>query len=156
MTGSWRWLLVVAALLIGAFAFACGDDGNGDGDGDADGDAGGDAFEDVPLPEGAKEGETLTFTGLEIDAFVPFDTGVDSETLGEITAKNYEVDGSPGDVLEFYEDNRGDWNEAFGFTADEGGILVWTKGDDQVLWILTSEGADSGTTELVVMFGQGD
>lgn len=124
-------------------------------DGDEDVEAGGEAFEDIPLPDGADEVESVTISGSTLPFFVPAEAGVDAESFGELTMKEYEVDASPADVMEFYQDSRGDWDEAFSVATDEGGLLIWTKGDgDRAVWISAGEGSDAGTTALVILYGE--
>lgn len=128
-----------------------------DGEADQDGGvaAGGDAFEDVPLPAGAKETQTLTMSGSELPFLIPPGADVDAEALGDVTMIVYEVEGSPGDVIAFYKDHRDGWEEVFGASTDEAGVLIWTRdGGDRAVWIVTSEGSEAGTTELSLVEGR--
>jgi hypothetical protein len=176
-------VLLAISLLALLAAMACGDDGDGDqtpqadetpeaaetpeadgGDGGDDGDGadgddgdgdGGDAFGDVPLPDGADETSSLTISGSSLPFVVPPGTDVDAEAFGDVTMKTYEVSGSAGDVIDFYKDRRGDWDEVFAASADEGGLLIWTRDDgERVVWISVGEGIDAGNTSLVIILGQ--
>lgn len=180
---SLRLWFVIVALAMGALLVACGGDGDGgdggdggdtgeptatvpagDGEEPQDGDTGedngggavepgeGEAFADVPLPEGADEISTLTMSGGE--AFIPPGGDIDAERIGEVTMTIYQVDGSPADVLAFYKDRQGDWEETFSLSTDEGGLLVWTaEGGNRVVWISTGEGDEPGTTSLSIWEG---
>lgn len=118
------------------------------------GGSGGDAFDDVPLPDGADETSNITISGSQFPFFVPTDAGVDADAFGDITMKEYDVDSSPGDVVDFYKDNRGGWDDAFTITTDEGGLLIWTKNDGaSAVWISVSEGSDAGTATLAIIQG---
>lgn len=139
-----------------------GDDGDGNGGDGADGDDGGgdvgadgEAFGDVPLPDGADETSSLTVSGSSLPFVVPPGTDVDAEAFGDMTMKTYDVSGSAGDVIDFYKDRRGDWDEVIAVSADDGGLLLWTRDDgERVVWISVGEGIDPGTTSLVIIVGQ--
>ncbi len=176
MKDLWRLSLAAACVLaLGLFVAAC-DDGGGDttdtptveatsedGGGGAtdtpeateEEDGNGSAAADLPLPDGADEQSSLTASGTSLPFFVPSDAGVDASTYGEVTVKTYTVDGSPGDIIDFYKENQGDWEEAFAITTSEGGTLVWTREDArQAAWIIATEGDDAGTTSLTVANGR--
>ena len=182
MRNLWRLLLVVGVLALGAFVVACDDDGDGGGDdptataeettedGDAeatdtpedgeedpteeDGDGGSSGSSDVPLPDGAEEESSLTYSGSQLPFPIPSESGVDASTYGEVTVKTYTVDGSPEDIVDFYKGNQGDWEEVYGVTTSEGGLLLWTMDDgQQAAWIVTAPGSDDGTTSLTVASG---
>jgi hypothetical protein len=129
------------------------DDGADGGDGVG---AGGDAFSDVPLPDGADEVSEVTISGQQFPFFVPTESGVDSEAFGEWTMKEYDVDASVGDVVDFYKDNQGDWDEAYAITSSDGGLIVWASDDSQrAVWLSIGEGSGgAGTTSLVVIYGE--
>ncbi len=183
MASSWRWLLAVVVLLVGAVAFACdGGDDNGDENGDQpteeatvedgddateeptpedgdDADGGGDSdevFEDVPIPDGAELTDSGSWSGT-----IPFAVGadVDVETFTTVEFRVYEVDGSASDIIEFYRDNMGGWDEVMvfsgGLTDEEGGFGVWTRDDgNTAAWIAAAE--TDGVTELTVIVGWSD
>ncbi len=182
MTRSLRVWLAVIALLTGAVLLACsggdnGDDngdGNGDseqptatlevadpdGDGTGNGDVGpsGDTLDDVPLPSGAKETASGSFSSTEIPFFVP-DQDFDAGAYTSIDFTQYEVDDSPDTVIAFYKDKLGSWDEVFVFSSDsdgeETGFGVWTRDDDRrVVWVAAS--TVDGVTELMVIVGSLD
>ncbi|MEX1254709.1 MAG: hypothetical protein WEE64_10245, partial [Dehalococcoidia bacterium] len=149
---------------------ATSEDG-GDGDADAtdtledgeedpteeDGDGGSSGSSDVPLPDGANEESSLTYSGSQLPFPIPSESGVDASTFGELTVKTYTVDGSPEDIVDFYKDNQGDWEEAYGVTTSEGGLLLWTMDDgQQAAWIVTAPGSEDGTTSLTVASGHAE
>jgi hypothetical protein len=128
-----------------------GDDG-GDGGGVG---AGGDAFDDVPLPDGAEEVNEVTVSGQQFPFFVPTESGVDTEAFGEWTMKEYDVDASVGDVVDFYKDNRGSWDEAYAVTSSDAGLIVWASDDgNRAAWVSFGEGGSAGTTALVIIYGE--
>ena len=143
-----------------------GDNGDGDdvtpadsGDGGDDGgdgvDAGGDAFDDVPLPDGADELSELTISGSQFPLFVPTEAGVDAEAFGDVTVREYSVDSSAEDVINFFKDNQGDWDEAYALTSSDGGLVIWASDDGKrAVWISAGEGSGgSGTASLVIYYG---
>jgi hypothetical protein len=183
MRNLWRLWLVVGVLALGAFAVACDDDGDGGGDatateeattedgdnGDADAtdtpedgsdatdDSGSSGSADVPLPDGAAEESSFTYSGSQLPFAVPSESGVDASTFGEVTVKSYTVDGTPEDIVNFYKDNQGDWEEAYALTTSDGGLLLWTMEDgQQAAWIVTAAGSDEGTTSLTVATGHAE
>lgn len=124
-----------------------------DGDG-GDMGAGGDAFEDVPVPSGADEVSSGEWSG-SIPGAVP-GIGADPETFTSVEFKEYEVDASPSDVINFYRDNLSGWNEEMALSTgsgdEEGGFGVWTRDDGQkALWI--TAGTSDGATDLIVLVG---
>jgi len=186
MVNSMRIWLVVAALLAALLMAACGggDGDNGDADGDeptatvpagdedtdegdatateevegdegGDGNGGGEAFGDIPIPSGADETGSGSFTSSDIPFFVPGDE-VDPEAFSNIEYREYETDASPEEVMDFYRDELGDWDEVFVFSGgdaeDEGGFGVWTRdGGRAVVWIGVS--TLDGATDLIVIVG---
>ena len=135
-----------------------GDTGGGDGGGAVE-PGEGEAFADVPLPEGADEISTASFSGSEAAGLIPPGADVDVEQYTEVVYKVYEVEGSPEDVINFYKDRRGDWDEAFAFSSEEGGLIVWTRDDGaRTVWIATSGAIDgTGATDLLIWeAGTGD
>ena len=176
MVRSLRLWLVMVALLTSALAFACGD-GNGDGGGSAEEPtatapaAGGDntpatsedtpvgdtdtgAFSDVPVPSGAEETDSGTFTGA-----IPFAVpsgDIDQDAFTTLEFKEYTLGGTPEEAVQFYRDGLDGWDEVYVFTGgasgSEGGFGVWTRDDGQTaLWIGASDVA--GETQLVVILG---
>ena len=184
MASTLRLLLVVGALLAGTLAAACGGDDNGDngdadqptateqldgdttpadgdqtptGDGDGNGD-GGSSFGDLPLPSGADETSSGSFSSSDIPFFVP-DEEFDAEAFTNLEYKQYSVDGSPAEAIDFYKEELGDWEEVFVFSGgaegDEGGFGVWTRdGGTTAVWIGASI-LDDGT-DLIVILGTAD
>ena len=131
------------------------DDGGDGGDGGDGVGAGGDAFDDVPLPDGADQQSEVTISGQQFPLFVPTEAGVDAEAFGDVTVTDYAVDASPEDVIDFYKDNRGDWDEAYAITSSDGGLIIWASDDGKrAVWISAGEGSGgSGTTSLVIYYG---
>jgi hypothetical protein len=131
------------------------DSGDGDG-GDGGGGSGGDAFSDVPLPEGAEEQSEITISGSQFPLFVPTEAGVDAEAFGDVTVRDYTVGSSPGDVVDFYKDNQGDWDEAYAITSSDGGLIIWASDDGKrAVWISAGEGTGgSDTASLVIYYGE--
>lgn len=184
MKNLWRLWLVVGVLALGAFVVACDDGGDGgdatateeatteatsDDGGGADAtdtpedssnptdDSGGSGSSDVPLPDGANEESSFTYSGSQLPFPVPSESGVDASTYGEVTVKTYTVDGTPEDIVNFYKDNQGDWEEVYGVTTADGGLLLWTMEDgQQAAWIVTAAGSDEGTTSLTVATGHAE
>lgn len=180
MSISWRWWLVVPAVLAGMLLAACGDDNGEPSDtgpsdeaaetaepaedgmvdeeepADEDGgvEAGGDAFEDVPVPSGANETASGQWSG-SIPGLVP-GQGTDPEQFTSLEFKEYEVDDSPSEIIDFYRGELSGWDEGFVFSGgeagDEGGVGVWTRDDGRVaIWI--SANASDGGSDLVVIRG---
>ena len=182
MSISWRWWVVVPAVLAGALLAACGgDDGEPsdtgptdegvatvqpaeDGtveetpeEGDGGVEAGGDAFEDVPVPSGANETASGTWSG-SIPGLVPGE-GTDPGDFTNLEYKQFEVDDSPDEIINFYRGELSGWEEGFVFSGgeegSEGGVGVWTRDDGRVaIWISASR--SDGATDLVVIRGSAD
>ncbi len=186
MASSWRWWLVIAALLGAMMLAACGGDdegtnGNGptdegvattqpadgaveDGNGEEDGDggnggvdAGGDAFDDVPVPGGADETGSGQWSG-SIPGLIP-GQGPDVGEYESIEFKEYEVDDSPSDVIDFYQDEMGGWEEIMvisgGADDEEGGFGMWMRNDGDE-FISVGVSASDGGTDLVIIRGSTD
>jgi hypothetical protein len=123
------------------------DSGNGGSDG---------AFGDIPVPDGADEVDSGTFSGAQVP-FIDPSGSVDASTFGDIQYKIYETSDSAESVIEFYSDELSGWDEAYKFSggagdAGAGGFGIWTKDDGQTaLWVGASE-AD-GTTSVTVIVG---
>lgn len=186
MASSWRWWLVIAALLGAMMLAACGGDdegtnGNGptdegvattqpadgaveNGDGEEDGnggdggvEAGGDAFDNVPVPSGARETGSGQWSG-SVPGIVP-GQGAEPGDYSSIQYKEYEVDGSPGDIIDFFQNELDGWDEAFVFSGgeegDEGGVGVWTRDDGaEAVWVTAS--SSDGGSDLVIIHGSSD
>ncbi len=184
MIGSLRLWIVVWALLASALLVACngGSDNGGDDNGiteqpeatapiddeDADADDEGDAdddeavdsvdgFDDVPVPSGADEIGSGSFSGN-----LPFGIpggDVDPEAFTTLEFKEYEVDQSPEEVIDFYRDEMDGWDETFVFSGgsdgDEAGVGVWVRDEGQTA-IFVSAARDNGTTVLTVIRGSVD
>jgi hypothetical protein len=178
MASSFRLGLVIVALLAGSLAFACGGGGNGDDDDDGEqptataevedqdadededageddgGDAGAEAFGDIPIPAGASETSSGSWSG-SIPFAVP-NADVDPEAFTAIEFKQYDVDDSPEDVIAFFQDELDGWDEVFVFSGgaagEEGGFGVWTRDDGRAaVWVAASIVDDA--TELLVILG---
>lgn len=169
-----RLWLIIGAILAGALFVACGGDDDGDDTGDGEEptattsveeepteeatveEGGGDvepgadeAFANVPLPEGASEDFTATYSGSEASGLIPPGADVDVGEYNEVTFKSYTVDGAAEDVLNFYKDRQGDWEEAYSFSSADVGVLVWTRdGGARAVWI--SVGEADGSTQLAI------
>jgi hypothetical protein len=182
MTVSWRWLLVIPVVMVGMLLAACGGDGEEPSpSGPADegvatlepaedgvveeeptaegggAEVSGAAFEDVPVPSGANETGSGKWSG-SIPGLVP-GVGAEPGDFTSVEYKQFEVDGSPSDVISFYRDNMGGWNEEFAYTGgetgDEGGIGIWTRDDGRVaVWI--TAGSSDGATEVIIVRGSSD
>lgn len=144
------------------------DDGNGNGmeeatdteDGDAadengDGNGDGESLGDIPVPSGADETGSGSFSGSDIPFFAPGDE-IDPEAFGSVEYREYEVDSSPEEVMDFYRDALSDWDEVWVFTGgdaeDEGGFGIWTTdGGQAAVWIGVS--TLDGGTDLIVIVG---
>ena len=144
MTRSLRVWLAVIALLTGAVLLACGG-----------GDNGGDTLDDVPVPGGATETASGSFSSSEIPFFVS-EPDFDADAYTNIDFTQYEVDASPEAVIDFYQDELGDWKEVFVFSdGAQTGVGVWTRDDGQrALWVNVS--TVDGVTELIVIVGSLD
>lgn len=168
-----RWLLVVLFVVFSAgLAWACGGEEEEEAGApaatspagetpeareDGDVDAGGEAFDDVRVPAGADETGSGEWSGT-IPGLVP-GQGADPGDYTSIEFKEYEVDDSPSDIVEFFRKELKDWDEGFVFSGgeegDEGGVGIWTRDDDQVaVWILVS--SSNGGSDLVVIRGSTD
>ncbi len=124
-------------------------DENGNGDG------GGASLGDIPVPSGADETGSGSFSSSDIPFFVPGDE-VDPEAFTSIEYKEYDVDDSPEAVIDFYRDELSDWDEVWVFSGgdgeDSGGFGVWTTdGGRTAVWVGTS--ALDGGTDLIVIVG---
>lgn len=178
MLNSFRWLLVAMALAATIAFGACGDSGNNDnsdkktdeqpvatddtssdgssdngnpssGDGSSSGD-----FQDVAVPSGADEQSSGTFSSSQIPFVVP-DPDFKADAYGSIEWKLYELDTAPGDVIDFYKDELGDWKEVFVASIDEGGYGVWTRDDGrQAVWVGAS--SSNGKTQMTLIVGKAE
>lgn len=177
MSTTWRGMLIVGAMVAGIGLSACTGDGDSDerrnGD-DAptatevvDGDDGNgpeaptatrvvddnDGDDSVPVPDGADETSSGSYSSGEIPIFVP-DPDFDADAFTNIEYKSYTVDDTPEDVIDFYRDRLSDWDDVFVFSGGaaggDAGFGVWTK-DDRAIWVsATSVG---GETQLLVISG---
>ncbi len=181
MMGSLRLWIVVWALLASALLVACGGGGNGgddngttdqpeatapiddedaDDEGDADDDESvdsGDGFGDVPVPAGADETGSGSFSG-NLPFMIP-GGDVDPDAFTTLEFKEYEVDQSPEEVIDFYRDEMDGWDEVFVFSGgsdgDESGVGVWVRDEGQTA-VFVSAARDDGTTVLTVIRGSVD
>ena len=144
MTRTLRVWLAVIALLTGTVLLACSGGGGG-----------GNTLDDVPLPSGAIETASGSFSSAEIPFFVS-EPDFDAEDYTNIDFTQYEVDASPEAVIDFYQDELGDWKEVFVFSGGAvTAIGVWTRDDGQrAVWINAT--TVDGVTELIVIVGSLD
>lgn len=142
MRSSLRYVLIVLALLAGALFVACGSDSDDNGDAD-------DGLEGFPLPSGADEVQRLSMSGTQIPIFSP-DDSIDRDRFTDITFIAYEVDMSAEDLVAFYEDNQGSWDESFSLSSSEGAFFVWTQDDgSRAVWVAISERAEDEPNLLI-------
>lgn len=121
------------------------DSGNGDGAG---------AFGDIPVPDGADETDSGTFSGAQVP-FIDPSGSVDASTFGDIQYKTYETSDSAESVINFYSDELSGWDEVYKSSAAGAGAGLWTRNDgNRVLSVSASE-AD-GTTTVLVYVGSAD
>jgi len=131
------------------------DDGSSPTD-DGSSDNGDGAFGDIPVPDGADEIDSGTFSGAQFPVIDPSGS-VDASTFSDIEYKTYETSDSAESVIEFYSDELSGWDEVYKFSAGSGdagagGFGIWTRNDgNQALWVTASE-AD-GTTTVTVLLG---
>jgi len=170
MTLAWRYLAVLAGLMTAALLLeACGGRGQetpapiptgiasptaaaaatAEPEGTAPVRAE-EAFEDVPLPEGAEELPPSRWTGMEVFRMfcaVHLPPGrLDVEAYTHATFKVYKVDALPDDVLEFYKNRRGSWEDVF----PGGNVLFWTRdGGARVVVISPAEGDGTALLQIV-------
>ncbi|MGB2694538.1 MAG: hypothetical protein WBD55_05050 [Dehalococcoidia bacterium] len=182
MLSSFRWLLVAMALGATIAFGACGDSNNDTSDektdeqpvatddtssdgssdnGNQDGgnaDSGGNGSDEVPLPDGADEQGSGTYSSSQIP-FPVFNEDFDSEVFGTVEWKLYEVEQSAADVISFYQGEFSDWDEVFVSTAgaegNEGGFGVWTTDDGRrAVWV--GVGESGGSTQMTLIVGNAD
>jgi hypothetical protein len=175
-----RFFLIAAAVAATIAFAACSDSGNDDdgGDGnqpvatedtsdgssddenvpteDSDDGSSGSSSGDIPVPDGASEQGSGTYSGSQIPFVVP-NADFDADAYGEVEWTLYELDDSPSDVIEFYRDEFGDWDEVFsgfaGSDGEEGGYGVWTSDDgNTAVWLGVS--ASGGSTQLTLVVGR--
>ncbi len=134
------------------------EEGNGDptveptSDGSDDSGAG--SFDDVPLPEGAEERDSGSFTSDQIPN-ADFDTGA----FTTIEYREYNVDGTPEELLAFYSGELSDWTEVYKLDVEAtGGAVafgVWTRNDGaEALWAGASP--DGESPQLVLILATSD
>jgi len=105
------------------------------------------AFPGVPLPEGARELGTGTISAAQ--APVPVGSDINTRELSDVTIKVLEVNTSPADVIQFYEDHRDGWEKEASEAVENGMFLIWSRdGGQRVIWIFANSGTTAGTTEL--------
>ena len=178
MTKHLHLWLAAAALVTALLLVACGGDDGGDAatptaGATADGDEGeptveptaegGDtdgagAFEDIPVPDGADEQASGSFTSDQIPFVVP-NPDFDASAFANIEYRQYSVEGTADELLDFYDGELADWEEVYKFSgagADGAGAFgVWTRSDGaEALWAGFSEAG--GTTQLVLIRGTSD
>ncbi len=118
------------------------EDGGGNGDG---------AFGDIPVPDGANEIDSGTFSGGQFPIADP-NGSVDASTYGDIEYKTYETSDSAESVIDFYAGELSGWEEVYKTSSSGVAIGIWTRdGNDQALWVSAS-GA-GGTTTVGVWTG---
>lgn len=182
MIGSLRLWLVVWAIVASALLVACGGDSDNGGDdggtteqpeatapidgGDAqdggDADDGesadsGDGFGDVPVPAGADETGSGSFSG-NLPFLIP-GGDIDPGAFTTLEFKEYEVDQSPEEVINFYRDAMDDWDEVFDFSGgsdgDQTAVGIWARNEGQTAVFVTAT-RDDGTTVLTIVRGSVD
>jgi len=109
----------------------------------------GDALLGIPLPPGATAGVTGTIRWDGLPFFLVRDLDTDPADFGEFVFQALKMDSSAGRVLEFFRENRGDWEERFSAVEPWGGILLWTSADaDCAAWIVAAE--DKAGTDIAI------
>jgi hypothetical protein len=135
-------------------ATSAGDEATSEATSDGGGSSGS-SFEDIPVPDGA----TQTFSGEFGEGAVPIPAGdLDSSAYGNLKYATYTLDQSADDVLQFYKDELGDWEELGTFSGGAAGAIgaygAWSKDNqDVVLWIGVSDNGQGGS-ELAVYYGE--
>jgi hypothetical protein len=171
MTRYLRMLMVLAVLALGGLsAVACEEDDDGDAsptategsDGETpddgaepteedDGDGASGSFDDVPVPDGATESETGTFSSDQIP-FVDPGGSIDPGAYGNIEWRTYDTAMSSEEVLNFYESELSDWDEVFKLDTGPGAFGIWSRDNgDEVLWVGTTDIGEG--TELILIHG---
>ena len=117
----------------------------------------GEAFADVPVPGDADETASGSWSG-SLPFAVPSED-IDPEQYSTIEYKEYKVDASPQEVMNFYRDKMDGWDEVFFFTGgeagEEGGVGAWTRdGGRTAVWVAANQ-AD-GESDLFIMLGTSD
>lgn len=125
------------------------DSGNGNGDG---------AFDDIPVPDGADEVDSGTYSGAQVPIIDPSGS-VDASTFGDVQYRTYETSDSGESVINFYSDQLSGWDEKYklsgGSGEGSGAFGIWTKDDGRTaLWVGASE--IDGNTTVVVILGSAD
>ncbi|MEX2160160.1 MAG: hypothetical protein WEB04_12235 [Dehalococcoidia bacterium] len=125
------------------------DSGNGGGDGNGDG-----ALGDIPVPDGASEVDSGTFSGGQFPVVDPSGE-IDASAYGDIEFKTYETSDSAESVVDFYSGELSGWDEVYKFSSSGVAIGIWTRDDgNQALWVSAAEA--EGTTTVAAWVGSTD
>lgn len=108
------------------------------------------AFEGVPLPEGVTLTEALTVPGADLPLIAPSDTGIEPDQFATLTMRSYDVALPLQELLQFYQANRGDWDESFADSTEVSAMLIWTRdGGNRILWVILGDDAPDSSLTLV-------
>jgi hypothetical protein len=119
-----------------------------------DGGGGSGSFDDIPVPDGATESESGTFSADQIP-FVDPGGNVDPGAYSNIEWRTYDVDMNSEAVLDFYESELSDWDEVFKLDSGPGAFGIWSRNNgDEVLWVGTTDLGEG--TELLLIHGTAD
>ena len=108
-------------------------------------------MDDIPVPEGATEDGSGTYTADQIPFVDPGGT-IDPGALANIEWRTYDVDLNSEAVLDFYATELTDWDEVYKVNVGPAGSGIWTRNDgDEVLWVGTTDIGEG--TELLLIHG---
>jgi hypothetical protein len=116
-----------------------------------DGDGASGSLDDIPVPEGATEDGSGTYTADQIPFVDPGGT-IDPGALANIQWRTYDVSQNSDAVLDFYQNELTDWDEIYVLSTGPAKFGIWSRSDnDEVLWVGTTDVGQG--TELILIHG---